>query len=91
MSLPEGIRCFALFQTDTDAMALRQIFLENGISARISPVPHGTGLKPGCGIALMLVEEQVPQAKACIEEHEAACLDIVCVPSRINPRRDQFC
>lgn len=82
--------CYILFDTHTDAMALHAHLKRERIPARISPTPHGPGLRAGCGVAILLEPEDLDAAKECIDRIHAAHADIVCLPARINPRRDHF-
>lgn len=80
-----------LFDTHTDAMAALTLFRQAGIQARVSPTPHGTNLRPGCGVALLLDPADMQRAQETVKTNGACVAGIVCLPSRINPRRDQFC
>lgn len=71
-------------------MALHTLLRAEQIPARISPTPHGPGLRPGCGVALLIDPADQDCAKQCIEKNRAAYAGMIILPNRLNPRRDRF-
>lgn len=87
----EKLNYYILFQTYTDGMALQSLFRKANIPSRIAPAPRSIQGELGCGMSILLKEEHVEAAKACIQEHQAAYHDIVALPCQINPKRDKYC
>jgi hypothetical protein len=81
--------CYVLFETHSHGLHLFGLLREEGIAARISPTPRAA--RSTCGISLLI---ECPDRKK-IERVAAAAgaefVDIVELPSQIDPNRDRYC
>ena len=81
---------YVLVETYTQAMAIQENLREGGIPSRISPTPHAIQGVVGCGVAILLLPENVTRAKAAIEAAGLPYHSVVPLACQINPRRDRF-
>ncbi|MBD5560305.1 MAG: DUF3343 domain-containing protein [Clostridia bacterium] len=72
-------------------MMLDTLLRREKIPARITPTPHDLQGLAGCGVAILIGEEEYPKARECIDRHEVPHHSIVPRGRNINPRRDRFC
>ena len=84
-------RWYILFANYEQGLALHDLLDRNNIRNRIAPAPRAIQGDLTCGISLMLEEEDVDAARACIEEHHAEYHAIVPLAGQINPHRDKYC
>lgn len=82
---------YILFETYTHGMMLQKLLREAGIPSRISPAPRSIQGELGCGMSILLKEEDLEHAKACIRENHAAYYDIAALPCQIDPGRNRYC
>lgn len=85
------INYYILFEDYTQGMILQKLLREEKIPSRIAPAPRAIQGELGCGMSILLKEEDVERAKACIEKNKAEYYGIVPLPCQINPHRDQYC
>ncbi|MBQ1959466.1 MAG: DUF3343 domain-containing protein [Firmicutes bacterium] len=91
MSDKKEINYYVLFKTYTQGMALHELLRGNGIRSRISPAPRSIQGELGCGMSLLILEEDIDAVRRCIAEHNAEYHDIVPLENQINPNRHRFC
>ena len=84
-------RWYILFANYEQGLALHDLLDRNNIRNRIAPAPRAIQGDLTCGISLMLEEEDVDAARACIEEHHAEHHAIVPRAGQIKPHRDKYC
>ena len=84
-------RWYILFANYEQGLALHDLLDRNNIRNRIAPAPRAIQGDLTCGISLMLEEEDVGAARACIEEHHAEYHAIVPLAGQIKPHRDKYC
>ena len=84
-------RWYILFANYEQGLALHDLLDRNNIRNRIAPAPRAIQGDLTCGISLMLEEEDVAAARACIEEHHAEYHAIVPLAGQIKPHRDKYC
>lgn len=82
---------YILFKTYTDAMALQDILRDEDISSRISPTPRSIQGELGCGVSILISDEEIEKTKDVIKKHKAIFYDIVPLENQINPNRNRFC
>ena len=82
---------YVLFASNTDAMMLDALLRQAHIPARITPTPHDLQKLAGCGVAILVEEEQLEPVQECIRQHQIPHHSIVSRPQPINPKRDRFC
>ncbi len=87
----QELNYYILFETYTQGMALQKYLREAHISGRIAATPRSIQGELGCGMSILLKEEDVEAAKKVIEEKQAEYHDIVALPCQINPKRDRYC
>ena len=85
------INYYVLFKTYTQGMALHELLRGNGIRSRVAPAPRSIQGELGCGMALLILEDDIDAVRRCIEENDAAYHDIVALECQINPNRHKFC
>ena len=91
MNEKKEIHYYILFETYTQGMALHELLRGNGIRSRVAPAPRAIQGKLGCGMSLLILEEDIEAVRACIEEHKPDYYDIVPLENQINPNRHKFC
>ena len=84
-------RWYILFANYEQGLALHDLLDRNNIRNRIAPAPRAIQGDLTCGISLMLEEEDVDAALACIEENHAEYHAIVPLAGQIKPHRDKYC
>ena len=84
-------RWYILFANYEQGLALHDLLDRNNIRNRIAPAPRAIQGDLTCGISLMLEEEDVDAARACIEENHAEYHAIVPLAGQIKPHRDKYC
>ena len=84
-------RWYILFANYEQGLALHDLLDRNNIRNRIAPAPRAIQGDLTCGISLMLEEEDVDAARACIEENHAEYHAIVPRAGQIKPHRDKYC
>ena len=89
--MTERLNYYILFETYTQGMALKGIFDKEDVPCRVSPAPRSIQGELGCGMSLLLEEEDIDRARKCIEDHDAVYYDIVPLPCQINSKRDRYC
>lgn len=72
-------------------MALQEILRDEEISSRISPTPRSIQGELGCGVSILITENELKKTKAAIKKHDAAFYDIVKLENQINPKRNKYC
>lgn len=82
---------YILFANYTQGLALQDLLKRNGLKARISPTPRTIQGSVPCGMSLLVKEEDIVGVRACIDENNAAYLDIVETECQINANRNKFC
>ncbi len=87
----ENINYYILFENYTEGMQLQKLLREEKVPARIAPAPRSIQGELGCGMSILLKEENVKRAKECIEKYGAKYHSIAALPCQINPRRDKYC
>ncbi len=85
------LQYYILFANYTHGLALQALLKQEGIPARIAPTPRHIQGSLSCGMSLLLQEEYIEQARACIARHKAKYHDIVPLPCQIRPDRNRFC
>ncbi len=70
---------------------MRDLLLENGIENRIAPAPRSIQQDLSCGMSLLINEEQIEAARACIDQNHAPYHRIAALEGQIQPRRDRYC
>lgn len=91
MEEKQRLNYYILFKTHTQGMQLREYLKADGVPCRIAPAPRCIQGELGCGISLLIDEEDIERAKAVIEKRKAEHHDIVSLPCQINPNRLRFC
>ncbi|KIR02998.1 hypothetical protein P261_01813 [Lachnospiraceae bacterium TWA4] len=86
-----SVNYYILFDNYTQAMALQDIFRKAELPSRITPTPHSIQDRVGCGVALLIQEEDIDAVKSCIEKNHGIYAEIVEMPCQINPKRNKFC
>ena len=89
--MEEIVRYYILFQNSTQGLELKELFTAAGIKSRIAPAPRSIQGELSCGVSLLVEEEYIAAARACIEEHQAPYHDIVPLAGEIRPGRNRFC
>lgn len=87
----QELNYYILFKTFTDGMALQKLLRKAQILSRIAPTPRSIQGELGCGMSILLKEQDMAAARECIEKNHAAYHDIVSLPCQINPKRDIYC
>lgn len=91
MEQESRINYYILFEDYTQGLMLQQLLREDGITSRIAPAPHSIQGKLGCGMSLLIRQEELEKVRACIERNQAEYYDIVPLPCQIRPDRNRFC
>lgn len=91
MDEPVKISYYITFEDYTQGLQLQELLRGENISSRIAPAPRSVQKELGCGMSLLIREEDIPAIKACIEKHGARYHDIAAVPCQMNPGRNKFC
>ena len=86
----ENLNYYVLVETYTQAMAIQEKMREEQVPSRISPTPHSIQGIVGCGVAILLLPENLEAARACLDKYGLTYHSIVPLPCQINPRRDKF-
>lgn len=81
---------YVLVDTYTQAMAIQDALREGNVPSRVSPVPYAIQHIAGCGVAILLLPENVEAAKAVIDAAALPHHSIQPLACQINPRRDHF-
>ena len=89
--MAERLNYYILFETYTQGMALKGLLDKADVPCRISPAPRSIQGELGCGMSILLEEEDIGRARECIEEHKAVYYDIVPLPCQIDAKRNRFC
>ena len=84
-------RWYILFANYEQGLALHDLLDHNDVRNRIAPAPRAIQGELTCGISLMIEEEDIAAARACIETHHAAHHSIVPLAGQIKPHRDRYC
>ncbi len=87
----EELNYYILFETYTQGMELQTQLRREKVPSRIAPTPRCIQGELGCGMSILLKQEDVERAKACIEKYQSKYYDIVSLKPQINPRRDRYC
>lgn len=82
---------YILFENYTQGMMLQKEMRKENIASRIAPAPRTIQGELGCGMSLLIQEEEIAKAKSCIERNHLPYYDIVMLPRQINPRRNKYC
>lgn len=91
MAQKKEINYYILFRTYTQGMALHELLRGNDIHSRVAPAPRDIQGELGCGMSLLIKEEEIEAARKCIEDNNAEYYDIVGIECQINPDRHKFC
>ncbi|SDB19472.1 DUF3343 domain-containing protein [Eubacterium oxidoreducens] len=87
----DTLNYYILFETYTQGMELQQMLRKEQIPSRIAPTPRSIQGELGCGMSILLKEEHLEDAKACIKKNKAEYYDLVGLKPQINPKRDRYC
>ena len=85
-----NINYYVLVETYTQALEIQRILREGNVPSRITPTPHSIQNIVGCGVAILLLPENLEAAKECIQTNGVNYHSIVSLPCQINPKRDKF-
>ena len=85
------VRWYILFANYEQGLALHDLLDSHGIRNRIAPTPRSIQGELSCGISLLVEEEDIAEARACIAENRAVHHSIVPLAGQIKPRRDKYC
>lgn len=88
--MKEKINYYVLVETYTQAMAIQEKMREENVPSRVTPTPHSIQGIVGCGVAILLLPENLERAKECMEKHHLPYHSIVDLPCQINPKRDKY-
>lgn len=91
MEEKQPLNYYILFNTHTQGMQLREYLKAESVLCKIAPAPRCIQGELGCGISLLIKEEDIERAKQVIEKHRAEHHSIVSLPCQINPSRFKFC
>lgn len=89
--MKERVDYYILFANYTHGLLLQKLLKEEGITSRIAPTPKAIQGELNCGMSLLIEEEQIENAKKCIEKNDAEYYDIVSLKNQIQPKRNKFC
>ncbi|MFV0519551.1 MAG: DUF3343 domain-containing protein [Lachnospirales bacterium] len=89
--MEKEINYYVLFENHTHGMILQKLLREGNVPSRIAPAPRCTHSTLGCGIALLIKEEHIKEAKEVIHKSKANFIEIIALENEINPFRDRFC
>ena len=89
--MADVVRWYILFANYEQGMALHDLLDRNEIRNRIAPAPRAIQGELSCGISLLVEEEDIAAARACIDEHRAPHHSIVPLAGQIKPHRDRYC
>ncbi len=82
---------YVKFDNYTQGMAMQEVFRREGVKARVAPLPRALQQELSCGMALLLMPDQIEAARACIERFSLPCRGIASLEGQINPHRHRFC
>ena len=74
------INYYILFENYTDGLAMQALLKENGIRSRISPAPRSIQGELGCGMSLLIDEEEIDAVRSCIKKNNPVYYDIKSLP-----------
>ncbi|MGM9662753.1 MAG: DUF3343 domain-containing protein [Oscillospiraceae bacterium] len=80
---------YILFHNHTEGMTLYRHLRQQGLPARICPVPRAASAC--CGMSLLVLQEDIDAVKSCIAESGLPIQGIAALPRDIDPRRDHYC
>jgi hypothetical protein len=87
----QELRYYILFEDYTHGMALHELMLAESIPHRIVPAPRSLQEEVSCGMALLVNPDDIEEARACIERHQAVHHSIAALAGQIRPCRDKYC
>lgn len=82
---------YITFEDYTQGLQLQELLRKENIFSRIAPAPRSVQKELGCGMSLLIRQEDIAAVKSCIEQYHPAYHGIVEMPCQINPRRNKFC
>ena len=85
------INYYITFEDYTQGLQLQEFLRGEKIFSRIAPAPRSIQKELGCGMSLLIREEDIDAARACIDKNHAEYHSIVPLPCQINPKRNRFC
>ncbi|MDO4479421.1 MAG: DUF3343 domain-containing protein [Lachnospiraceae bacterium] len=85
--MAKDINYYVLVTTYTEAMKIQAMLREGNIPSRISPTPHAIQGIVGCGVSILLLPEDLENARSYMDEHGAKYHSIVPLERQIDPRR----
>lgn len=81
---------YVLVETYTQAMAIQEKMREEQVPSRITPTPHSIQGIVGCGVAILLLPENLERAREVLEKFQLPYHTIVELACQINPHRDKY-
>ena len=89
--MADKVRWYVLFKNYEQGLALHDLLDRNEIRNRIAPAPRAIQGELTCGISLLIEQEDIDAARACIEENHAAYHSIASLAGQIQSHRDKYC
>ena len=85
------LRYYILFENYEQGLALHDVLDGAGVANRIAPAPAVTHGQLCCGMSLLVEEDSIGAARACIRESGVKVHSIVSLEDQLVPRRDRYC
>ena len=63
------IHYYILFETYTQGLVLQDFLKKDNIKSRIAPAPRSIQGELGCGMALLIMPEDIEKVRTCIEKN----------------------
>ena len=85
------INYYILVSNYEEGLAVHELLDNNNIRNRIAPTPTKIRGHAGCGMCVLIREEEIEAVRACFEENTPVYKDIVPLEGQLRSRRDQYC
>lgn len=82
---------YILFANYTQGMMLQDLLRGEGFSPRISPTPRSIQGELGCGMSLLIKEEEIEEVRKTLDRLKPEYHSIVELENQINPNRNRYC
>ena len=82
---------YILFENYQDGLKLRDELLKENIDNRIAPAPYALLGEVSCGMALLIMPEEVERAKNFLKKTKAKYHSIVPLENQLQSKRDKYC